>query len=458
MTRRWMVSTSTNGVSAYVSARTPHRHFAFASVTGNGFDIVETHRVRKPPYDVTEHIFEFQIMSRFYTTFLLDPRNKKLGGCGGNWLVKFYDTTPEAQAIVDRTDSVPNLAWTTKWINSQKQYIWTKNSRGRLEQLMRALGAFPHYMNANADAFRDTVRDIITILQTYETRRGKTTRPPMSIQFYEYVVSETQDYGRRGRNLGIDLAQKFSRKMDPNTPSQCTINIGQMIAAMHLNYPPMTAALVPPRPVCFPAGASGTLGFRQLDSPAGKEFEILRLHIRDPMVNGNNMRYESVTTTTPNSNPLFDIDCTSRRVTMNGQALNWCGVVEVDPANYKKFSFYCGPSKPKVEKCVQAEGPKQAVIFGGEAIWIPQPARVGRVVADGVKRIRVGGFDLKEAWSMHGSSQPGMRERMIRYSSEKANVGCRKMRGESERRETEGDGEGSVGNARISSEDDLAAK
>jgi hypothetical protein len=83
---------------------------------------------------------------------------------------------------------------------------------------------------------------------------------------------------------------------------------------------------------------------------------------------------KSVTTTTPNSNPLFDIDCTSRKVTMSGQALNWCGVVEVDPANYKKFSFYCGPSKPKVKKCVQAEAPNQALIFAGEAIWIPQPA------------------------------------------------------------------------------------
>jgi hypothetical protein len=90
------------------------------------------------------------------------------------------------------------------------------------------LKAFCLDMNANADAFRDTVRDIITILQAYETRRGKITRPPMSIQFYEYMVSETQDYGRRGRNLGINLAQEFSRKLDPNTQSQCTINIGQV--------------------------------------------------------------------------------------------------------------------------------------------------------------------------------------------------------------------------------------
>ncbi|KAJ7266181.1 hypothetical protein C8J57DRAFT_1229578 [Mycena rebaudengoi] len=193
------VSTSTNGVSAYVSARTPHRHFAFASATGNGFDIVETHPVGKPLKDV-------------------NPRNKKLGGCRGNWLVKCYDTAPEAQAIVNRIDSVPNL----DWINAQKQFIWTTDSRGRLEKSMRALGAFPHYMNANADAFRDTVRDIITILQAYETRRGKITRPPMSIQFYEYMVSETQDYGRRGRNLGINLAQEFSRKLDPNTPPDNT--------------------------------------------------------------------------------------------------------------------------------------------------------------------------------------------------------------------------------------------
>ncbi|KAJ7268369.1 hypothetical protein C8J57DRAFT_1228080 [Mycena rebaudengoi] len=372
-----MVSTSTNGVSAHVSARTPHRHFASTSATGNGFDIVETHPVGKPLYDVTvhllhiaEHIFNFQIMSRFWTTSLSDPRNKKLGGCGGNWLVKFYDPAPEAQAIANRIDSVPNLvtleAWTTDWINAQKQFMPNKE-----------FGMLPPWVT----------RVYKRVWFSYETRRGKITMPPMSIQFYEYMVSETQDYRRRGRNLGIDLAQKFSRKLDPNTPSQCTINID---AAMHLNYPPITAALVPPRPVLFPAGASGTLGFRQLDGPRGKEFEILRLHIRDPMEDGKEYVIlprdnqvppcqgvrvmKSVTTTTPNSNPLFDIDCTSRKVTMSGQALNWCSVVEVDPANHKKVSFYCGLSKTKVEKCAQAEGPKQAVEFAGEAVWIPQPA------------------------------------------------------------------------------------
>ncbi|KAJ7266176.1 hypothetical protein C8J57DRAFT_1229573 [Mycena rebaudengoi] len=297
-----------------------------------------------------------------------------------------------------------------------------------------------------------------------------------------------------------------------DTSSLIRLYDGGMIAAMRLNYPLITAALVPPRPVCFPAGASGTLGFRQLDGPGGKQFEILRLHIRDPMVNGNNMRanlqggqqrisnliprqpnspacqgvrvMKSVTTTTPNSNPLFDIDCTSRKVTMSGQALNWCGVVEVDPANSKKFSFYCGPSKPKVKKYL--EYPR--IIFSKthstctiDTLWLcslvnrlhETSTRVGRVVADGVKRIWVRSFELKTVigygvsegrrgllgfWM--GGVMKTNREQMRKTQETKQRNSGKTNRNEIRKAEKTicgwtclagSNGEGSVGNARISS-------
>jgi hypothetical protein len=75
-------------------------------------------------------------------------------------------------------------------------------------------------LNLNANAIKGTAEDIIAILQRYERRTGTAFTPPMAVQFYNFYVSEINDFQRRGRFLGTYLTNAFVNKM-AMTPFPC---------------------------------------------------------------------------------------------------------------------------------------------------------------------------------------------------------------------------------------------
>ncbi|KAJ7659108.1 hypothetical protein DFH06DRAFT_1326948 [Mycena polygramma] len=248
-----VTSKSSTGVSNFESSGGPNgrEYLTFTSPKGNSFaisqSIVSGPKPRQQGY-ITEHIFEFQIFIRF----MVQLRAKNGVDCTEKWLEDFLDQvqTPEIQDIVNRIDSTPNMVYTNYFINSAKEYIiadvkqvggtglgknWNKpDARERLEEMMRGLLAVPGYLDSNAIAFQSTASDILTLLQKYEIRNGTGLNPPMSVQFYNFLVADVGKYRARGKALGRSLAQGYQAKMTPLTPCSVLSDIDAVSDALGL--------------------------------------------------------------------------------------------------------------------------------------------------------------------------------------------------------------------------------
>ncbi|KAJ7149682.1 hypothetical protein C8R46DRAFT_1309604 [Mycena filopes] len=222
---------STSSAVSQFEGSGPRPHFDFASKDGSDFDVKETTVTGSKPTSegyITEHLFEFQIFTQFINKILKNSR-----------LRDFYDPqkTPEAQAIVNRIDSVKNLVYTNDWINTAKLNTianaaqvgkagldnWVDpKAREKLESLMIALGVLPNYLNENAAAMRKTAVAIIAQLQKYELRTGTNFNPPLAVQFYNFYTAEISEYASRAQKLALNLMERYNQTMKAN-PVACAL-------------------------------------------------------------------------------------------------------------------------------------------------------------------------------------------------------------------------------------------
>ncbi|KAJ6547930.1 hypothetical protein DFH09DRAFT_1087399 [Mycena vulgaris] len=294
-----IVSKSKNGVKKFQGSG-PRQYFEFSSQgKTNSFDITQSKIPGSKPLNAgykTEHLFEFQTFSRFMNDFV-SAKNQLT--CKSPWFATFFaPTTTEVQDTVNRIDSIPNLVYTNDYINTAKKLMYRtrrsqKNSwvltkfieqlskwqngrrwadadaRKKLALLMRGFGAVPQYLNLNANAIKSTAEDIIAILQRYERRTGTVFTPPIAVQFYDFYVSEINDFQRRGESLGAYLARAFSDKM-AITPFPCQwIFMPAMQLILQTSYPTMpTTSLIPTAPLCFPDGSAGKIAYPAPDDLA----------------------------------------------------------------------------------------------------------------------------------------------------------------------------------------------
>ncbi|KAJ6556281.1 hypothetical protein B0H19DRAFT_1071394 [Mycena capillaripes] len=367
-TRRWrdlmwgalQKRSETRRVTEFEKSSGTRQRFDFA-VKGEGtddfadaFDISKTPVLQSKPRNmgwISEHLFEFQIFSRFMVAFL--AKNGKV--CSDQWFTDFYNPkkTPEAQDIVNRIDSVPNLVYAKDWINNAKNVgnaqtvgknglkKFDADSRKTLENLMRGFGAVPKS-------------------RLYKDRVTATGKPCI------------------------------------------WIDIDKMVNFMNNTYPTVsTTSLVPERPLCFPTKSAGRLMVRP-PPPANPQKAVelsnrmiisdatadgtnikANLHIEDPNAPGwNYTPVEGATTVcrgvyvcfvhfgfplsaevilqrmeakAPSTgNPLWDLDCTSGKLTVAGKVLPACASPPRSsaPDARLQMGLYCGTSWNQLIACM----------------------------------------------------------------------------------------------------------
>ncbi|KAJ6552839.1 hypothetical protein B0H19DRAFT_1072338 [Mycena capillaripes] len=412
-----LTSKSKNGVPQFQRSG-GHKYFHFARPQGDDFDILNsTVPGKKPPRQgyITEHLFEFQIFSRFMTHFLAQNGET----CGGIWFRDFYtpSLTPEAQLIVNRIDNVDNMVYTNDYINTAKKLIFAdaqnlcvdtfKSSakwavpaaRAKVEYMMKGLGAVPKYLDENADAIKNTANEIVGYLQTYEKRTGTRFSPPMAVQFYDFYVSEINDYNDRGKRLGTNLANAYNLKGGPNRTQGMCIWANMPVMAQ---YPTMSiTSFIPPAPLCFPDGSVGRIVFRSQNNPnlpgtamnnrmtitdataaAGSNIKV---NLQGNMP-ANQQGWNYTPTQMPGSacqgvyvmeaqppaprTPLWDFDCGTRRLNIAGSVSTLCA--ETPPLSNapSTVQYYCATSQNALQACLAQSNVGNVLL--SEATWEPQ--------------------------------------------------------------------------------------